>query len=150
MGRLFLIILHSTFLMLHLFSASKADTQTNQGDCRVKIIICAVRCEEAQNIAVHGKSEDCNQTVDDAEEDEIQTSVRFTAHGGDNGDDTAEDVHRVVDRVHLEQAENRRAYEADDPYDEEDDAKNPCDSLDHRKKRRSKIAQNIPRKNMNW
>ena len=101
----------------------------------MQIIISAVCHEDTEDIAVHGKTENSDDSVHNTEDNQKQARIRLTARDGNKSDNAAGDVNNVVDGVHLKETENRRIDKADDADDEEDNAENPCQTFNHRKRK---------------
>lgn len=113
--------------------ARKRDSERGQRDDSVQVVVLHVDHEEAQDIAVHDKSEDRDDGVDDAEDDQVLAGVALAFACGEESDKTAQDMDDIMDRIHREETEERAFHdETGDAHEGQNGAENPRQESGHR------------------
>jgi len=104
----------------------------------MEVIVGVIYREETEDIAVrHHKAKYRYKGIDNTEDDEVETSDRFTHADREESEKTAHHVHDVVDGIHMEDEERVTHKEAGDADEGEHDTQNPGELLHeavHKKK----------------
>lgn len=96
----------------------------------MQVVVSLVDREEAEDVACIHKTDNCDESVDDTEDDEVHACSGFAGGNRDNRDHAAEEVYEVMNRIDLKNAQDRIIDKTENADDDKNDAENPCNGFD--------------------
>jgi hypothetical protein len=92
--------------MIELFLSAKANSQTHDSNSSVEVVVCSVDNKESKDASAIHETKDCDKSVDNSKDDQVEASVGFAGRDGNQSHNTAKDVDDVVHCINLEEAQN--------------------------------------------